>query len=130
MGLRLGAFITGSVIAVFVVALMVLNSREEDLLIASTEYNDSPLKIGWAAFGLMALAVDHRSKAQRGIYNASEGETGDDEGNHALESDLNQPHTSGQNLTWKQILDKITDLESRLNEVSKEATQHDTKKTC
>ena len=126
-GMKLGSFVTGAVISVFVTALMILElwqlGHDDELLIASTEYTDSPLEFGWVAFGLIALAVDHRSDAQRGIYKASEGETGDDEdhGDHA-DSDLNQPHTPGQKLTWTEILAKITDLESRLNEVSKETS--------
>ena len=122
-GMKLGAFVTGAVITVFVPLLIVLCGTEEELLAAEGFEAMSPVFTFIVVGAILSAKEDHRSKAQRGLIRYEDG--GDDDnhhGDHAEDRDRDEPRQPGQNLSWKEILPKITDLESRLNEVSKETS--------
>ena len=130
MTLKLGSFVTGAVISVFVPLLIVLCGTEEELLAAEGFEAMSPVFTFIVVGAILSAKEDHRSKAQRGLIRYEDGGDEDHHGDHAEDRDRDELHTSGQKLTWKEILSKITDLEARLNKIQpQEAALNDSQRS-
>jgi len=125
--MRLGSFVTGAVISVFVTALIVLTlSRDEELLAIDSFESIEPFFTFLVVGVVLATEEDHQSKAQRGLYQNHDTDDGDpDHTPTHQDSDLNQPTTPGQTEGVKSsrktrllgYLKKLDGIEAQLSEL-------------